>query len=122
MVCITDKDGLIIEETKYDNTILESQNFARHLNEKYGGSKCTAVVESTANMWIKTYKALEQFGIQTKLANPFKTRVIAEARIKTDKLDAHMYIMSFTTIQLDTRIICCSRQDKRGPISSTIED
>ena len=47
--------------------------------------------ESTANMWIKTYKALEQFGIQTKLANPFKTRVIAEARIKTDKLDAHVY-------------------------------
>lgn len=90
MVCITDKDGLIIEETKYDNTILESQNFARHLNEKYGGSKCIAVVESTANMWIKTYKALEQFGIQTKLANPFKTRVIAEARIKTDKLDARI--------------------------------
>ena len=41
-------------------------------------------------MWIKTYKALEQFGIQTKLANPFKTRVIAEARIKTDKLDARI--------------------------------
>jgi hypothetical protein len=52
VVCITDKNGLIIEETKYDNTILESQNFARHLNEKYGGSKCIAVVESTANMWI----------------------------------------------------------------------
>jgi hypothetical protein len=54
VACITDKDGLIIEETKYDNTILESQNFARYLNEKYGGGKCTAaVVESTANMWIK---------------------------------------------------------------------
>ena len=48
------------------------------------------MVESTANMWIKTYKALEQSGIQTKLANPFKTRVIAEARIKTDKLDARI--------------------------------
>lgn len=41
-------------------------------------------------MWIKTFKALEQAGIQTKLANPFKTRVIAEARIKTDKLDARI--------------------------------
>ena len=38
VVRITDKDGLIIEETTYDNTILESQNFARHLNEKYGDS------------------------------------------------------------------------------------
>lgn len=90
VVCITDKDGLIIEETKYDNTILKSQNFARYINEKYGGGKCAAVVESTANMWTKTYKALEQFGIETKLANPFKTRVIAEARIKTDKLDARI--------------------------------
>jgi transposase len=41
-------------------------------------------------MRIKTYKALEQTGIQTKLANPLKTRVIAEARIKTDKLDARI--------------------------------
>ena len=46
-------------------------------------------------MWIKTYKALEQFGIQTKLANPFKTRVIAKARIKTDKLDAHVYYVIY---------------------------
>ena len=42
VVCITDKDGLIIEEIKYENTILESQNFARYINEKYGGGKCTA--------------------------------------------------------------------------------
>ena len=101
VVCITDNDGLIIEETKYDNTLSDAQNFARYINERYCGgssSRCVAVVESTANMWIKTYKALEQCRIQTKLANPFKTRVIAEARIKTDKLDARMYIMSFTTI------------------------
>ncbi|MDR4491505.1 MAG: IS110 family transposase [Candidatus Nitrosocosmicus sp.] len=90
VACITDKDGLIVEETRYSNTLSEACDFAQHIDQQYDGTNCTAVVESTANMWIKTYKALEQAGIQTKLANPFKTRVIAEARIKTDKLDARI--------------------------------
>ena len=66
-------------------------------------------------MWIKTYKALEQAGIKTKLANPFKTRVIAEARIKTDKLDASTHIGKNTVQYLlqiqdvDTRVkYCCT--------------
>ena len=81
---------MIIEETRYSNTLSEAHGFAQHIDQKYTNKNCIAVVESTANMWIKTYKALEQTGIQTKLANPLKTRVIAEARIKTDKLDAHI--------------------------------
>ena len=39
-------------------------------------------------MWIKTYEAFEKHGIDIKLANHLKTKAIAEARIKTDKLDA----------------------------------
>ena len=39
-------------------------------------------------MWLKTYEAFEKNGIDVKLANPLKTKAIAEARIKTDKLDA----------------------------------
>ena len=34
------------------------------------------------------YEALEHCGINISLANPLKTRAIAEARIKYDKLDA----------------------------------
>jgi transposase len=91
VACVTDKEGMIIEETKYSNTLSEAYDFAQHIDRQYGGSSnCIAVVESTANMWIKTYKALEQAGIKTKLANPLKTRIIAEARIKTDKLDARI--------------------------------
>jgi transposase len=91
VACITDKEGMIIEETKYGNTLSEAHDFAQHIDSHYKGTNCIAVVESTVNMWIKTYKAFEQAGIKTKLANnPFKTRVIAEARIKTDKLDARI--------------------------------
>jgi len=39
-------------------------------------------------MWLKTYEAFESEGIEIKLANPSKTRIIAEAKTKTDKLDA----------------------------------
>lgn len=35
-----------------------------------------------------TPKLMEQYGINKSLANPLKTRAIAEARIKYDKLDA----------------------------------
>ena len=90
VACVTDKDGSIVEETKYGNTLSEACGFAQHIDRQYDSTNCIAVVESTANMWIKTYKALEQNRIHTKLANPFKTRVIAEARIKTDKLDARI--------------------------------
>ena len=87
-VCITDKDGSILEETKYNNTLQEAERFASDLDKKYGSSKCHAVCESTANMWLKTYEAFEKYRIDVKLANPMKTKAIAEARIKTDKLDA----------------------------------
>jgi transposase len=88
VVCITDKDGSIVEETKYDDTLEEAKRFASNLGKKYSNRKCHAVCESTANMWLKTYEAFEKYGIDVKLANPLKTKAIAAARIKTDKLDA----------------------------------
>jgi transposase len=88
VVCVTDKDGSIVEETNYSNTLQEVERFASDLNKKYDNRKCHAVCESTANMWLKTYQAFENHGIDIKLANPMKTKAIAEAKIKTDKLDA----------------------------------
>ncbi len=46
------------------------------------------MVESTGNLWLKTYEAFESAGIDIRLANPSKTRIIAESKIKTDRLDA----------------------------------
>jgi transposase len=90
VVCITDKDGSIVEETKYDNTLQDAEKFASNLDKKYDNKRCHAVCESTANMWLKTYEAFEKNGIDVKLANPLKTKAIAEAKIKTDKLDARI--------------------------------
>jgi len=49
-----------------------------------------AVLESTGNMWMRIHDTLEENGIDTILANPYKTRIIAEAKIKSDKLDARI--------------------------------
>ena len=75
-------------------------------NDKDGINKltCEAVVESTANMWIRIHDTLEDNGINTVLANPYKTRIIAEAKIKSDKLDAR--ILLSPEIWFGISIIC----------------
>lgn len=45
-------------------------------------------MESTGNLWPVMYDTLEEQGLNVSLANPLKTRAIAEAKIKHDKLDA----------------------------------
>ena len=79
-------DGFIAEETKYNNTLHEAEIFASSMVKKYG--ECVAVCESTVNLWLKTYQAFEKYSIGVKIANPLKTKAIAEAKIKTDTLDA----------------------------------
>ena len=41
-------------------------------------------------MWMRIHDTLEENEIDTILANPYKTRIIAEAKIKSDKLDARI--------------------------------
>lgn len=86
VVCIMDSDGTIIDETTYPNTLADAESFAKQMIQQYG--HCTAVCESTGNLWIKTCQAFERNGIPVQLANPVKTRAIAEAKIKTDTVDA----------------------------------
>jgi transposase len=86
--CIVNPDGSIAEETSYPNTSHDAATFAKQVIGKHG--EFEAVLESRGNLWVKTYEAFESNGITVKLANPVKTRAIAEARVKTDKLDARI--------------------------------
>ena len=47
------------------------------------------VIESTAN-WYWLYDLLTDHGMDVVISNPVKTKAIASARIKNDKLDSHM--------------------------------
>ena len=52
-------------------------------------SQSKVVIESTAN-WYWIYDLLTDNGFDVVISNPVKTKAIASARIKNDKLDSHM--------------------------------
>ncbi len=79
---VVDETGEIIEETRVENTRESLELFA----SKYKGAR--AVIEATGNYRF-IYDILEKY-MEVKLAHPYKTRAIAEAGIKNDRLDAKM--------------------------------
>lgn len=81
---VVDETGEIIEERRVENSRESLEKFA----SKYKGAK--AVIEATSNYRF-IYDVLEKY-MKVKLAHPYKTRIIAEARIKNDRLDAKMLV------------------------------
>ena len=79
---VVDDLGEIVEEVRIENTKQSLEQFA----SKYKGAK--AVIEATGNYRF-IYDVLENY-MEVKLAHPYKTRIIAEAKIKNDSLDAKM--------------------------------
>lgn len=83
---VMDDSGNIVGEDRFPNTDEGMQSFVSRL-ERFDAK---VVIESTGNLWMKLYDAIEAHGLEAVLSNPYKTRLIAEARIKTDKLDARI--------------------------------
>jgi len=82
-----DDAGHIVKEDRFPNTDEGIQSFISRL---VGFDDVRVVLESTGSLWMKLYDAIEEHGLEAVLSNPYKTRLIAEARIKTDKLDARI--------------------------------
>lgn len=83
---VLDEDGELLDQIRFLNEKKEIKDFAMKLLTFRDDVK--AVVESTGNLWIQIHDILEEFGIDVALSNPGKTRLIAEAKNKTDKVDA----------------------------------
>jgi len=83
---VYDDEGELLDQIRFFNKKEEIKDFAMKLLTYRDDVK--AVVESTGNLWIQIHDILEKFGIDVVLSNPTKTRLIAEAKIKTDKVDA----------------------------------
>ena len=80
---VKDKEGNELENEKFENS---KENFKKFLSP-YSPEETKIVMESTS-VWEHIYDMIEEMNYSIKLANPLKTRAIAEARIKTDKVDA----------------------------------
>jgi len=82
---LMNENGLI-RELRFENTLQGASclvNLARSIDPHV-----KAVVEPSANYWIKIYDKLEDEGFEVKLSNPSRTKAIAQARLKMDKQDA----------------------------------
>ncbi|MDP2926171.1 MAG: IS110 family transposase [Nanoarchaeota archaeon] len=78
-----DRDGNKLAEEKFNNS---KSNFEAFL-KIFVPEETKIVIESTS-VWEYIYDMLEEMKYKVILANPVKTRAIAEARIKTDSIDA----------------------------------
>ena len=81
---VKDKDGNKLAEEKFENSKCNFENtFKDFLPEE------TKIVMESTSVWEYIYDILEEMKYTVILANPVKTRAIAEARIKTDSIDAN---------------------------------
>lgn len=84
VACLQDEKGQVIKEVEFENKEIGFQLLLESLKDE----DVKAVMESTGNLWKRLYRELETSGVQVMLANTRKTRVIAEARISTDRICA----------------------------------
>ena len=85
VVCVMDEKGTVLENTKYDNTRQDAEKLITVTLSKY--NNVSAVCESTAKMWLKTYETFEKHNIPILLANPIRLK-LSQSGPKTDKIDA----------------------------------
>jgi transposase len=89
-VCIMDGG---VESCK-DLRIGSDRESLRELGPLFSGSECVALEASSHWGWV--VDELDSMGLKVALSHPSKTRAIASAKIKTDKIDARMlaYLLS----------------------------
>jgi len=79
--CVIDESGRALSNERFSSTSEELDRFL----DRFQDAKF--VLESTG-IWEFIYEGIEKRGFEAVLAHPLKVRAIAEARVKTDKVDA----------------------------------
>jgi len=87
IACIKNPEGTMQEEFTFQNNPEGLEELVKHLKAY---PEVQVAIESTGNLWTTIYDRLEAEQIHVILTNPKKTKAIAEAKIKTDRLNARM--------------------------------
>ena len=82
---IMNTEGKIIKELDFSNNLQGISSLTSMLS-----MADRVVMESTGPYWLDLYNHLDDLHIAVVLANPLKTKAIASARIKSDKVDARI--------------------------------
>jgi len=83
---VIDEDGNINEEKQFESKPEAIKTFFQ------GHRNAIVAIESTG-VYEHIYDTIRSLGIKVVVANPLKTRLIAEARVKTDKVDSRILAM-----------------------------
>jgi transposase len=84
-IVVLNENGKVLDNSRVDNDLSKIAKFFDHLDHN---RKSTKVVMESSGMWYNIYECLNKKHLDVILSNPAKTRAIASAKIKTDKLDA----------------------------------
>jgi transposase len=82
---IMDQRGSIINEFKFTNNRQDIEDLASRLT-----MDDKVVIESTGSVWVNLYDRFDERQTPVVLANPLKTKAIASAKIKSDRVDARI--------------------------------
>lgn len=78
---VMDEQGKILRQEKFPNERLELERILKGIDD-------AKVAMEACYCWQPVYELLETMGHEVELAHPTKTRIIAEAKIKTDATDS----------------------------------
>jgi len=81
---VLDDDGKILSKTKIGP---KSRDICYYLKSQGAKGELSVAMEASYN-WPYYYRAVEEAADNIVLAHPLKTRIIGEAKIKTDKIDS----------------------------------
>ncbi len=79
-----------LQQTRFERTYDGISSFVNSIKENYPAEQYKAVLESTGNYWMKVHDFLEDNDIDTLVAHPTRTKAIAQARLKNDKIDSNV--------------------------------
>jgi transposase len=83
--CVIDEQGIVLQRQRCSCTREALEQFSR----RYLQATDKAALEATTNTWA-VVEILKPFVAEVVVSNPLKTKAIAEAKIKTDKVDAEV--------------------------------
>jgi transposase len=84
-IAVLNENGMVLDNSRVDNDLSKIAKFFDRLDHNRKGTK---IVMESSGMWYNIYECLSKRHLDVRLSNPTKTRAIASAKIKTDKLDA----------------------------------
>lgn len=86
---IKDEDNKTLLQKDFINSRRGIDAFISEIKNEFGKrGPIAAVCEATGNYWYILHDTLEDSGIDTKVAHPSKTKAIAQAKLKNDKVDS----------------------------------